>query len=36
MNLYMKKEKQNNCTYENINIINGTDSDGKFLNIRII
>lgn len=32
----MKKEKQNNCTYENINIINGTDSDGKFLNIRII
>ena len=32
----MKKEKQNNCTYENVNIINGTDSDGKFLNIQII
>lgn len=32
----MKKTKENNCTYEKINIINGTDSDGKFLNIRII
>lgn len=32
----MKKTKENNCTYKKVNIVNGTDSDGKFLNIRIL